>query len=67
MNNGKISFTVLPTRGMSIGKVDVGGSDLGWSNPVKEICVNPAYVDLQDFSGLGWLTGCACALVLVTW
>ena len=42
---------------MSIGRVDAGKAlPLGWSNPVREV-VNPAYVDLQDFNGLGWLTG----------
>jgi hypothetical protein len=56
VDNGVLSFTVLPTRGMSIGRVDAGALPLGWKNPVKEV-VNPAYVDLQDFNGLGWLTG----------
>ena len=60
--NGPLTFTVLPTRGMSIGKLNVAGlSDgkkipLGWTSPVKE-AVHPKHIDLQDHSGLGWLTG----------
>jgi hypothetical protein len=57
VDNGRLSFTVIPTRGMSIGRVDAGTAlPLGWASPVREV-VNPAYVDLQDFGGLGWLTG----------
>ena len=57
VDNGVLSFTVLPTRGMSIGRVDAGKAlPLGWRSPIRE-AVNPVHVDLQDFNGLGWLTG----------
>ena len=56
VQSGPLTFTVLPTRGMSIGRVSIGGTPLGWQSPVRE-AVHPRAVDLQDFSGLGWLTG----------
>lgn len=56
VNNGKLSFTVIPTRGMSIGKVEMGGIRLGWDSPVKEM-VHPQHVNLESRGGLGWLEG----------
>lgn len=56
VDNGKLSFTVVPTRGMSIYQGHSGDLRLGWDSPVKEI-VNPAYIDLQARNGLGWLDG----------
>ena len=61
VDNGVLRFTVLPTRGMSVGtlEAEVDSSKtlpLGWSSPVREV-VHPKHVDLQDFAGLGWLTG----------
>jgi len=57
VENGVLRFTVLPTRGMSIGKLEAGRDlPLGWASPVREV-VHPKHVDLQDSAGLGWLTG----------
>ena len=57
VDNGLLSFTILPTRGMSIGRVGAGKAlPLGWKSPVREV-VHPKHVDLQDFNGLGWLSG----------
>lgn len=62
VDNGVLSFTVCPTRGMAIGRLDVAdrvkGQDwpLGWKSPVREL-VHPREVDLQDKKGLGWLSG----------
>ena len=56
VDNGKLQFTVIPTRGMSVHKVTSGDMELGWNSPVKQI-VHPNHVDLQDHGGLGWLTG----------
>ena len=62
VDNGRLKFTVVPTRGMSIGSLeaaDAGGGgrqSFGWASPVREY-PHPAHVDLQDFGGLGWLTG----------
>lgn len=56
VNNGKLSFTVIPTRGMSVLKVTMGDITLGWNSPVKEV-VHPQFINLQERGGLGWLEG----------
>jgi hypothetical protein len=56
VNNGKLAFTVIPTRGMGIARVEMSGIRLGWDSPVKEI-VHPQYINLQSRGGLGWLEG----------
>ena len=56
VNNGKLSFVVVPTRGMSVAKVEMGDIRLGWDSPVKEI-VHPQFINLQSRGGLGWLEG----------
>jgi hypothetical protein len=56
VNNGKLSFVVVPTRGMGVRTVEMGDLRLGWDSPVKEI-VHPLFVNLQSRGGLGWLEG----------
>jgi hypothetical protein len=56
INNGKLSFSVLPTRGMGIWKGQCGHVSLGWNSPVKHP-VHPAFINEQDRGGLGWLKG----------
>ncbi len=56
VNNGKLSFVVIPTRGMSVAKVEMGDIRLGWDSPVKEV-VHPQFINLQSRGGLGWLEG----------
>jgi hypothetical protein len=56
INNGKLSFAVLPTRGMGIWKGQCGEVSLGWNSPVKDP-VNPAFINLLERGGLGWLKG----------
>ena len=56
VNNGRLSFVVVPTRGMSVAKVDMGDIRLGWDSPVKEIA-HPQFINLQSRGGLGWLEG----------
>jgi hypothetical protein len=56
VSNGKLTFTIIPTRGMSIARVDLGPIRLGWDSPVKET-VHPQYINLQSRGGLGWLEG----------
>jgi hypothetical protein len=56
VDNGKLSFTVIPTRGMSVFKVSSGDITLGWNSPVKEV-VHPQFINLQSRGGLGWLEG----------
>jgi hypothetical protein len=60
VNNGHLAFTVIPTRGMSIGKLSsvMSGEEtsIGWESPVREV-VHPRTMDLHDSGGLGWLAG----------
>ena len=56
VDNGKLAFSVIPTRGMSIYKVRCGNVTLGWDSPVKEI-VHPSHIGLESRGGLGWLDG----------
>ena len=56
VNNGDLTFTILPTRGMSIWKGSYRGLHLGWEAPIAGP-VHPHFVDLLDRSGLGWLQG----------
>ena len=66
VNNGCLSLSILPTRGMGIWHGVIQGTRIGWNSPV-ELPVNPAFVDLNDRDGLGWLDGfnellCRCGL-----
>ena len=56
VDNGRLRFTVVLSRGMSVGEVRCGGVRLGWDSPVQHT-VHPRHVDLQDHGGLGWLSG----------
>lgn len=56
VDNGKMTITVIPTRGMSLYKAKSGDVELGWNSPVKEI-INPAFINLEERGGLGWLDG----------
>jgi len=56
VDNGKLEFRIIPTRGMSVLDVVHGDVRLGWNSPVEEI-VHPSYINLHDRGGLGWLDG----------
>lgn len=56
VDNGVLSFTVVPTRGMSIWKGESQGLPIGWCSPVRRL-VNPCFIDLEERRGLGWLRG----------
>ncbi len=56
VDNGALSFSVLPTRGMGIWRAAYKGLDVAWNSPVKGP-VHPSLIDLQDRGGLGWLAG----------
>src|SRR5262249_53923542 len=56
VSNGKLSFTVVPTRGMNVLSVTSGDVRLGWDSPVKEV-VHPRHINLQSRGGLGFLEG----------
>lgn len=59
LDNGRLRITVIPTRGLSVLRVDDllhPGFKLGWDSPVKQV-VHPKYIDLESRGGLGWLEG----------
>lgn len=56
VDNGQMRFIVIPSRGMSVLKVESGDVRLGWDSPVKEV-VHPLFINLQSRGGLGWLEG----------
>ena len=57
VDNGALSFSVIPTRGMGLWKGSYEGNRLGWDSPVADGPVNPAFVNLSGLGGLGWLDG----------
>jgi hypothetical protein len=56
VKNGRLSFVVIPTRGMGIWKGEFEGLQLGWKSPVKTP-VHPRHIRLEDRGGLGFLDG----------
>lgn len=56
IQNGKLSFAVLPSRGMGIWKGQYGDTALGWSSPVTDP-VHPSWIRPLERGGLGWLKG----------
>jgi hypothetical protein len=56
IDNGRMTITLVPTRGMGILRVVSGDLRLGWDSPVREV-VHPKYVNLEARGGLGWLEG----------
>ncbi|MGQ9513914.1 MAG: aldose 1-epimerase family protein [Thermoproteota archaeon] len=56
VRNGRLSFTVVPTRGMGIWKGEFENLKLGWESPVRTL-VHPRHIRLEDRGGLGFLEG----------
>lgn len=56
VHNGRLSFSIIPTRGMGLWKAWLGELEIGWKSPVRGP-VHPQFVDLGEPSGLGWLDG----------
>ena len=56
VDNGRMTFTIVPTRGFELWKAKVGDLRLGWDSPVKEI-IHPSYIRLNDNQGRGWVAG----------
>ena len=56
VNNGALSISVLPTRGMGLWRGAYRGTPLGWNSPVG-MPVNPNFINLEERGGLGWLAG----------
>lgn len=56
VDNGVFRAVIIPTRGMGIWKAMAGQMLLGWQSPTRGP-VHPAFVRLDEASGLGWLDG----------
>src|SRR5579859_1249890 len=56
VNNGAMSFTIVPTRGFEVWKAQAGNLRLGWDSPAKDI-IHPTYIRLTDNGGQGWVAG----------
>jgi hypothetical protein len=56
VDNGRLKFTIVPTRGMGIWRADAGDVPLAWKSPVRGP-VHPSLVRLWEPSGIGWLDG----------
>jgi Domain of unknown function (DUF4432) len=57
VNNGVLSFSIIPTRGMGLWRGQFRGDRIGWDSPVTDGPVNPSFVNLMSTGGLGWLEG----------
>ncbi|MFO0947834.1 MAG: aldose 1-epimerase family protein [Planctomycetota bacterium] len=56
VTNGDLAFSVCPTRGMGIWRGEYKGWQAGWKSPIRGP-VHPAFVNLHDRGGIGWLNG----------
>lgn len=56
VDTGEVQAMILPTRGMSIWRIDAAGTTFGWRSPVAGP-VHPNHVPVFDPSGIGWLEG----------
>ena len=56
VDNGRLRFVVVPSRGMGIWRASCGDVQLGWKSPVKGP-VHPAFVPTWEPGGYGWLAG----------
>ena len=69
LDNGDLSISLLPTRGMGIWKGRFHDLPLEWKSPVERP-VHPAFVNQLDRGGVGWLHGfneflCRCGLAFL--
>jgi hypothetical protein len=56
VDNGALSFTLVPTRGMGLWRGSYRGTFIGWQAPTAGP-VNPWFINPLDQGGLGWLKG----------
>src|SRR5947199_9009843 len=56
VNNGALSYAILPTRGMGLWHGQYHGIYLGWKAPLHGP-VHPRHVNTSERGGLGWLVG----------
>ncbi|MEM9589131.1 MAG: aldose 1-epimerase family protein [Planctomycetota bacterium] len=56
VDTGAVRFWILPSRGMSIWRLEKAGHTFGWRSPVAGP-IHPDRVPVLDPGGLGWLEG----------
>lgn len=56
VNNGKMKFTIVPTRGMGFWRGEIEGNQIGWISPAQRP-VHPGFINALEQGGLGWLKG----------
>ncbi|MCC6507863.1 MAG: aldose 1-epimerase family protein [Pirellulaceae bacterium] len=56
VDTGLVRAALLPTRGLSLWRANIGGLELGWRSPVDGP-IHPQWVALSEAGGLGWLDG----------
>jgi hypothetical protein len=56
VDNGAMTFTIVPSRGFEVWTASAGKVRLGWDSPIKEI-IHPSYIRLTDNGGQGWVSG----------
>jgi Domain of unknown function (DUF4432) len=57
VDNGALAFSIVPTRGMGLWQGRFRELFLGWKSPITDGPVNPSFVNLMNWGGLGWLEG----------
>ena len=66
VSGARAGFILIPTRGMGIWMAWCDGVEFGWNSPISGP-IHPAYVPINDATGIGWLEGfdellCRCGL-----
>lgn len=56
LGNGRLTFTVLPERGMDVGELTLDGEAMSWERDGRHL-LHPDSVDLTADGGTGWLRG----------
>ncbi|GMK41101.1 hypothetical protein PCCS19_41570 [Paenibacillus sp. CCS19] len=56
LSNGRLSFHVLPERGMDVGEISLESERMSWERS-EDYLLHPSNVDLQAAGGTGWLNG----------
>ena len=56
IDTGNLQLVVIPTRGMGLYRAQSEDVALAWNSPVDEV-VHPAFINLAERGGLGWLDG----------
>ncbi len=57
VDNGALSFVVVPSRGMGLWRGSYAGLRLGWDAPIIDGPVHPKFISSLERGGIGWLEG----------